>query len=204
MKKFGVLWVLLIFAIAAFLSQNETVADTNNNAWYPVIDLPPGAIIKEKDIVQGKAVIRADEGKLLADKEQIVGKQAIFGIKKGYGITSNTLQSPGKKYHEISIPIKLDKTANPETLKVAALWIDYDQKRFPNRPSEYIGEVVVTDMFNNRGISIYNDKTNQKLPISAGIYIEEQRIVEIISKGQQGEFRLTNPYYVDQEGRNAR
>lgn len=194
-KRYAWIWVILIFAIAAFLSQKTTNSYSAKKTWVPVVDLPPGAIVSILDIQEGEGLIRQDEIELLAGKEEIVGKKLTYGVKKGYGITKNVLTDNGK-YHSVSIPIQLANIALSQKLKIASLWIDYDQKKFPNKPPEKIMDnATVIDLLNNRGISIFNEKTDQRVPATAELYVPESMIETIKDKSQKGQYFLTNPYY---------
>lgn len=197
MRRYGWIWVILLFLIAGFLSRHGTSAIATGEGWYPIMNIPPGSIIQEKDIAEGKVVIHQNEADQLAGKEEIIGKIALYGIKTGYGITKNELQIPNHEYHEVSIPIKLETSTRPEQLKVAAIWVDYDQKRFPSKPPELIYDnAAVIDLINNRGISIFEEKTTQKVPVTADLYVPKEMIPIIKAKGQLGELFLTNPYYL--------
>ncbi len=200
LKRYAFVWVILLFGIAAFLSQTSGTAEVTGEGWYPRVDIPPGAIIREEDIEQGEVVVRKDEVDDLATKEEMIGKQTVYGVKKGYGITRTILREPHEEYHEISIPIELASSTRPEKLKKAMIWVSYDPKRFPGKMPEPITEAAVIDLLNNRGISIFNDKTTQKVPVSAVLFVKKDKIAVIKSKGQQGELFLTNPYYLLEGG----
>lgn len=186
-RKLIIAWILLGVIALVFNRLIPTHAEEKLQVLVAQKHIPAGVTIHETMVKRELISLAAATPDVFIQVEDVVGLRATYDILPGEQIIAQKVNSDGiqQKTYLFTFPIKSLADGQVQVGDVVPIWVDYDQKRFPEKkPEQLLEKAVVVTKLDERNNEL---RDNRGVPRFISIEVSStQEIAYLREKMNQG------------------